>query len=714
LLLVLAPDSKMIKRFVTVVILSMLGTMAPGNVCHSGYAADGTLRSVNNSLGETVLTFSDKIGRMTNQVFADANALNLAYDRSSDPIKYILPHGTEHQYGYNPVGLTERYSSPSVDSVPTNTAWHYNAARQLDYLVKPDGTVISNVYDFAGRLIATRAEKNGAIDEISYTYDGAGRLETVNRSGNAIQYSYDAFLQTAETTPFGTISREYNDDFRVTSLTLAGVLGVSYSYDDDGLLTQAGDISLNRDPTTGFLIGTTLGGVTDQRSYNGFGEVNNYMASVSGNPIYSVAYGYDALGRITNQAETIDESTVNKSYVYDTRGRLTQVTTNGAISESYTYDANGNRLSGQVAAELRAAVYDSQDRMLSYGGLACQYDANGNQTNRTTGSHTTSLSYDLFGQLASVSLHDGRNISYDRDALGRITAKRVNGAIVKGWIYKDGLKPIAETDASGNIVSVFVYGSSPLTPDYMVRDGNTYRLIRDHVGSVRLVIDVATGVIVQRMDYDSFGNVLSDSNPGFQPFGFQSGLYDADTGFVQFGARWYDPLSGRWLSKDSLLFAAGWNVYAFVGNNPVMFADPMGLDAIYLCDSDAVLGQGHAAVIVGSDRSGWTYYSFGSGTRLGASDNYDVRNYRTLQEARANNSRYDLSIYYRTSEEATRAARREGNSRFGESYWLAGRNCDDVASDIIRAAGVNFRDAWRPIQSYRQNCQNDESNISPK
>ena len=53
-------------------------------------------------------------------------------------------------------------------------------------------------------------------------------------------------------------------------------------------------------------------------------------------------------------------------------------------------------------------------------------------------------------------------------------------------------------------------------------------------------MDSATGVIAQLLDYDSFGNVTLDTNPGFQPFGFQSGLYDADTTLVQFGARWYD------------------------------------------------------------------------------------------------------------------------------------------------------------------------------
>ena len=68
-----------------------------------------------------------------------------------------------------------------------------------------------------------------------------------------------------------------------------------------------------------------------------------------------------------------------------------------------------------------------------------------------------------------------------------------------------------------------------------------------------------------------------DTNPGFQPFGFQSGLYDADTSLVQFGARWYDAASGRWLSKDPILLEGGLNLYVFCGNDPVNYCDPSGL-----------------------------------------------------------------------------------------------------------------------------------------
>src|SRR6185503_20943104 len=87
-------------------------------------------------------------------------------------------------------------------------------------------------------------------------------------------------------------------------------------------------------------------------------------------------------------------------------------------------------------------------------------------------------------------------------------------------------------------------------PDYMVKAGQTYRIITDDLGSPRLVVNVATGAIAQRLDYDEFGVVLLDTNPGFQPFGFAGGIYDTHTSLVRFGARDYDPAIGRWTAKD--------------------------------------------------------------------------------------------------------------------------------------------------------------------
>ena len=87
----------------------------------------------------------------------------------------------------------------------------------------------------------------------------------------------------------------------------------------------------------------------------------------------------------------------------------------------------------------------------------------------------------------------------------------------------------------------------------------------------------SAGTVVQRMDYDVWGNVTNDTNPGFQPFGFAGGIYDRDTGLTRFGARDYDPETGRWTAKDPIGLAGGLNLYGYVTNDPVNFIDPEGL-----------------------------------------------------------------------------------------------------------------------------------------
>jgi RHS repeat-associated protein len=111
----------------------------------------------------------------------------------------------------------------------------------------------------------------------------------------------------------------------------------------------------------------------------------------------------------------------------------------------------------------------------------------------------------------------------------------------------------------------------------LVKGGTTYRILADQVGSVRLVVNASTGAIAQRIDYDAFGVVTTDTNPGFQPFGFAGGLTDLDTGLVRFGARDYDPRVGRWTSKDPIGFASrDTNLFAYVLSDPVQLTDPSG------------------------------------------------------------------------------------------------------------------------------------------
>jgi RHS repeat-associated protein len=166
------------------------------------------------------------------------------------------------------------------------------------------------------------------------------------------------------------------------------------------------------------------------------------------------------------------------------------------------------------------------------------------------------------------------------DGENRRIGKKVNGVLVQGFLYQDQLEPVAELDGNGNVVARFVYcgcGANNI-PQYMVKNGVTYRIISDHLGSPRLVIDTSTNTITQRMDYDEFGNVLTDTSPGFQPFGFAGGIYDRDTALVRHGARDYDPETGRWTAKDPIGFKGGSaNLYGYVLNDPINTSDPSGL-----------------------------------------------------------------------------------------------------------------------------------------
>src|SRR5205823_2338163 len=102
-----------------------------------------------------------------------------------------------------------------------------------------------------------------------------------------------------------------------------------------------------------------------------------------------------------------------------------------------------------------------------------------------------------------------------------------------------------ETDATGTVVFRFVYGTRSNIPDYMTKGGVTYRILSDHLGSPRVLIDTVTGTVAWTNGDDEFGNTAT-GNPELIPFGFAGGLYDADTKLVHFGARDYDPQTGRW------------------------------------------------------------------------------------------------------------------------------------------------------------------------
>jgi hypothetical protein len=97
-----------------------------------------------------------------------------------------------------------------------------------------------------------------------------------------------------------------------------------------------------------------------------------------------------------------------------------------------------------------------------------------------------------------------------------------NWQIVNRYVWLDQLRLGAELDADGKMVKQFIYADSVNVPEHMIMNGRKYLFIKDHRGSVNMVVDSVTGEIKQQIKYSEFGEVLQDTNPGFQPFGFAS------------------------------------------------------------------------------------------------------------------------------------------------------------------------------------------------
>ena len=475
---------------------------------------------------------------------------------------------------------------------------------------RPNAVTITTTPDSGGRL-DTVAFPGGLVD---YDYvpsdapSGAGKVSSMaGPYGVDVAFTYDGMLTTSTSWSgdvTGSVAWQYNNDFQKILETVSGATGsasTAFGYDNDMLLTCASPttcsppgadaLTLAR-PQHGKVTGISLGQTSEAWTYNGFGELARQTASFGGSPLVDIVYdeaGFerDQLGRIVRKTETILGVTKVYEYRYDALRRLDQVKIDGVVDEEFTYDAHGNRLTAfKQGVGTVSATYDALDRLLTYGTWTFTYTANGEletKTNTAT-SQEWLFQYDARGNLLVVSLPDGRLIEYLVDALDRRVGKKVNGVVTRRWIYADRLRPVAEFDGSGDLTAQFVFGLRPNVPTFVRRGGATYRVLSDHLGTPRHVVNVENPADVPyQASADAFGTVTG-MGLDWMPFGFAGGIYDSDTALVRFGARDYDPVVGRWASKDPMGFAAAQaNLYAIPRLDPIQFQDYTGLDD--LCGS---------------------------------------------------------------------------------------------------------------------------------
>ncbi len=257
-----------------------------------------------------------------------------------------------------------------------------------------------------------------------------------------------------------------------------------------------------------------------------------------------------------------------KGYSYDPIYELTQVVHGATTTESYSYDAVGNRLS---SLGVNPYSYNASNELTSTPSGSYTYDANGNTLADASGKIYT---WDFENRLVQAVVPGTGTTTFKYDPFGRRIQK--SGPLgTTNYLYS-GPNILEEVDNTGNALARFTRTKRIDETLATVVSGTTSYYERDGLGSVTS-LSGPTGGIANSYTYDSFGKLTASSGTLTNPFQYTGREFDSETGIYYYRERYYDLSTGRFISEDPDGFAQGTNFYDYVTNNPIVFIDPFGL-----------------------------------------------------------------------------------------------------------------------------------------
>ncbi|MEU1731730.1 LamG-like jellyroll fold domain-containing protein [Streptosporangium sp. NPDC020145] len=558
------------------------GTGATVRTVSAGYDPAGNATSTTSGEGHVTTRAFDAAGRLTSLVepvsATKTITTTFGYDAAGARTRLTDGRGNATWTTYNSLGLAESVIEPSTTAHPNaaDRTWTtaYDASGNAVSTVQPGGVRIDRTFDPLNQV--TKQAGTGAsvtTPDRDAVYDQAGRLTTI-----------------------GDYTLEYNDRGLLTKVSKAGTQVATYAYDNLGNPTQRVDptgtatftwdnanrLATASDPVTGrtwtygydnadrLTSQTSAGTVNSQAyTYDAVDRVATHtLKNSSGTQLAKITYGWDKDDNLTGKTTVGTAGAGANTYAYDRSGRLTSWTAPGGAVTDYEWDDAGNR----TKAGTTTYTYDERNRLLSGDGTDYTYTPRGTTATETKAGATRNLGFDAFDRLIS----DG-DVTYGYDALGRVVS-RSKGTDQQRYVYSGLTNDIAAvTDSVGAVQAK--YGRDPFGGLLGLQEGGTTAVgaMTDLHGD--LVGTFSGTALADSTAYDPFGQVIQRSG-ATRGLGYQGEYTDPDTGKVNMNARWYQPGTGAFTSRDTATLnpdpSVQANRYTYGNAAPLSNVDPTG------------------------------------------------------------------------------------------------------------------------------------------
>lgn len=543
----------------------------------------------------------DYRGRKSSVTDPDGKITQYAYDDADRLISVTDPKNGVMQYAYdnennltsitdtagNKTGfLYDAYGRVTQTNFPSSMAETFSYDLDGNLLTKTDrnGHVINYGYDFLNRL-ASKTYPDSTV--VNYAYDLANRLTQVSDPTGTYGFTYDKMNRLTQTsTAYSfimgktfTVGFAYDAASNRTSMTDPQNAGTTYAYDTlNRLITLTYPTSTNYSFAYDALSRRTQltrpNGIATNYQYDSLSRLLSVLHQSGSTVLDGAAYLYDSAGNRTSKTDERTNATV--AYGYDALYELTSVLQGGNTTESYTYDAVGNRLSSLGTSPYS---YNTSNELTSKPGVTYTYDNNGNSLTKVDSTGTTTYNWDFENRLTQVTLPgSGGTVTFKYDPVGHRIQKSFtqNGTTTTTNYVYDGANVLEEVDGSGNVVARYVQGIGIDEPLAETRGSTTSYYEADGLGSVTSLSN-SSATLANTYAYDSYGQLTGATGTAVNPYRYTGRESDSETGFYYYRARYYDPLLGRFLGEDPVGFDSDANFYRYVNNAPTNTGDPAGL-----------------------------------------------------------------------------------------------------------------------------------------